>query len=97
MRRLDYDFHFSIFRAAGYDPMVREPRRIWSLSDAYRSLYLYEPAGRERVVQEHDAIIAALRRHDLDEVVEHVDRHRAKVPVQLAAVIEGDGTAANRG
>lgn len=87
LRRLNHEFHFAIFRAAGYELVVRELQRIWAMTDAYRSFYLYEPSARQRIVAEHAAMIDALRGYDLDLVVELMDRHRAEVPVQLAAII----------
>lgn len=93
MRQLNNQFHFSIFEAAGYDLVVSELRRIWTLTDAYRSFYLYEPAARERVVREHAAIVSALREHDLEEAIKLVDHHRRQVPAQLAAMMAGTGLA----
>lgn len=87
MRRLNHEFHFSIMRAAGMDLVLHELARIWSMSEAYRSLYLFEQASRDRVVAEHARIIDALRRHDLAEVERLLDAHRAEVPAQLAALI----------
>lgn len=91
MRRLNNEFHFSIFRAAGYDLVVRELHRVWALTDAYRSFYLYEPAARKRIVQEHAEMIEALRRHDPTELVHLMNQHRSMVPTQLARMIGGDG------
>lgn len=89
LRRLNHEFHFSILGASGLDLVVRELRRIWSLSEAYRSFYLFEQASRDRVVREHAAIIEALRRHDLAELERLLDEHRAEVPAHLAAMITG--------
>jgi DNA-binding GntR family transcriptional regulator len=89
LRRLNHEFHFSILGAPGLDLVVHELRRIWSMSEAYRSFYLFEQASRERVVREHAAIIEALRRHDLPELERLLDEHRAEVPAHLAATISG--------
>lgn len=90
LRRLNIRFHFAIFEASGYDLVIRELHRIWSMTDAYRSFYLYEPSARTRVVDEHAQLIEALRHHDLDRAVELMDTHRAEVPAQLAAIISAD-------
>lgn len=87
LRRLNHDFHFAILGASGLDLVIRELRRIWTMSEAYRSFYLFEQVARERVVREHAAIIEALRRHDLPELERLLDEHRAKVPAHLAATI----------
>ncbi|MGH3242023.1 MAG: GntR family transcriptional regulator, partial [Spirillospora sp.] len=80
IQRLNNDFHFFIFRASGLDLIVDELRRIWSLTEAYRSVYLYEAEARERIVHEHTAIVAALRRGDRAAVVDLSDQHRSRVP-----------------
>lgn len=94
LRRLNHEFHFSILSASGLDLVVRELRRIWSMSEAYRSFYLFEQAARDRVVREHAAIIEAVRRHDLPELERLLDEHRAEVPAHLAATLGGTATPA---
>jgi DNA-binding GntR family transcriptional regulator len=94
LRRLNHEFHFAILGASGLDLVVHELRRIWSMSEAYRSFYLFEQSSRERVVREHAAIIEALRRHDLPELERLLDEHRAEVPAHLAATIGGAATPA---
>ncbi|TDD31057.1 GntR family transcriptional regulator [Actinomadura sp. KC06] len=90
IQRLNNDFHFYIFRASGLDLIVDELRRIWSLTEAYRSVYLYEAEARERIVHEHASIVDALRRGDRDAVVELSDQHRSRVPSRLAAVFPAE-------
>ena len=87
LRGLNRDFHFAILGASGLDLVLHELRRIWTMSEAYRSFYLFEQVARERVVREHAAIIDALRRHDLPELERLLNEHRAKVPAHLAATI----------
>ncbi|WUI01329.1 GntR family transcriptional regulator [Spirillospora sp. NBC_00431] len=90
IQRLNNDFHFFIFRTSGLDLIVDELRRIWSLTEAYRSVYLYEADARERIVHEHAAIVEALRDGDRSAVVDLSDQHRSRVPSRLAAVFPGD-------
>ncbi|TYB44086.1 GntR family transcriptional regulator [Actinomadura chibensis] len=86
IQQLNNEFHFFVFRASGLDLIVDELRRIWSLTEAYRSVYLYEAEARKRIVEEHAAIVEALRRGDRAAVVELSDQHRSRVPSRLAAV-----------
>lgn len=89
LRRLNHEFHFAILSATGLDLVVRELRRVWSMSEAYRSFYLFEPEARQRVVREHSGIITALRRHDLTKLERLLDEHRSEVPAHLAAALGG--------
>lgn len=91
IRRLNIDFHFALFRASGLDLVVDELRRIWALSDAYRSAYLVEPAARRRIVAEHDEMIAALRAGDHDRVVALMDEHRHGTRNQITALLAQPG------
>ncbi|GAA4225330.1 hypothetical protein GCM10022254_07030 [Actinomadura meridiana] len=90
IQQLNNEFHFFIFRASGLDLIVDELRRIWSLTEAYRSVYLYEAEARDRIVHEHTAIVDALRGGDQAAVIELSDQHRSRVPSRLAAVFPGE-------
>jgi DNA-binding GntR family transcriptional regulator len=92
IQQLNNEFHFFIFRTSGLDLIVDELRRIWSLTEAYRSVYLYEAEARDRIVHEHAAIVDALRRGDRAAVIELSDQHRSRVPSRLAAVFPGEKT-----
>lgn len=87
MRRLNIDFHFRLFRLSGMDLVVDELRRIWALSDAYRSAYLVVPAAQRRIVAEHDEMIEALRRGDVEQVIGLMDTHRHGTRDQIASML----------
>ena len=76
-KRLNRDFHFSLFEAAGMPTTFAEVERLWNLSEFYRSLYAYEPDSRNRIVEEHRQIIAAVRARNLDRLLSEVDAHRS--------------------
>jgi DNA-binding GntR family transcriptional regulator len=56
--------------------LLAEVRRLWSLSDMYRALYLYDEGARERVLDEHEQLIEALRHQNVDECIRVMDAHR---------------------
>lgn len=90
VQRLNHDFHFLIFRASGFDLVVDELLRIWKLSSAYRSAYLMrEPASRKRIVAEHEEMIEALRRRDVERLVEIANHHRTGTRLQVGALLSG--------
>ncbi|MEU3554248.1 GntR family transcriptional regulator [Streptomyces fragilis] len=80
-------FHFALFDASGMPRLVRLIGTLWDSTDAYRSLYYAEPPNRERVVDEHHAVLDALRAGDTDEALRLLDRHRAHAVTRLERVL----------
>lgn len=80
-------FHFALFEASGMPRLVRLIGTLWDSTDAYRSLYYAEPPNRERVVQEHRAVLDALRAGDTDDALRRLDRHRAHAVARLERVL----------
>ncbi|MFB9566033.1 GntR family transcriptional regulator [Saccharopolyspora hordei] len=87
MTELNHDFHFVIFRASGLQLIVDEIERIWKMTEAYRSVYLYDDAARRRIVREHRQLIGALRRGQTEKAVTIMDSHRDATPAQLAPTL----------
>lgn len=73
---LNHEFHFRMFRHSGLHMVVDEIERIWGMTEAYRSVHLYDSGARRRIVREHRSMIAALRRRDLPGLVELMNIHR---------------------
>ena len=76
-------FHFAMFGYSGLDRVVAEIDRLWRMSEPYRTVHLYDSAGRARVVREHRKMITALRRGDTVAVVELMDTHRDNTVADL--------------
>lgn len=82
------NFHFAIFDLAPLELFTREVRRLWQLSEGYRATYLWLRETRKRIVIEHNAIVSALRKFDVDQLVALCADHRAAsedVVVELLA------------
>ncbi|AXI81784.1 FCD domain-containing protein [Peterkaempfera bronchialis] len=71
----------------GLDLVVDEIRRIWALSDVYRSASLMDPRGRPRMFEEHAEMIAALRRDDPEAVVALMGIHRDGTRTSIAGLL----------
>lgn len=84
---LNHDFHFVIFRAAGLRLIVDEIERIWKITEAYRTVYLYDEAARRRIVREHRQLINALRRGQTEQAIRIMDSHRDATPAHLAPTL----------
>jgi DNA-binding GntR family transcriptional regulator len=54
----------------------REIARLWQLSEGYRQWWWHIPDVAARIDREHKQIIAALRRFDLERLIELCDAHR---------------------
>jgi DNA-binding GntR family transcriptional regulator len=97
LRRLNYSFHFLIFEQSGLDLVVEEVRRIWALSDAYRSGYLYDSTARQQVVVEHNHIIQTVAANDRTKLVRQMDAHRNGLTRRLATLLAGGDPKAGLG
>jgi DNA-binding GntR family transcriptional regulator len=81
------DFHFAVFRFSGLNLVVDEIGRLWRMTDAYRTVHLYDSAARRRVVREHRAMITALRRGDNATLVELMNAHRDETVADLGPAL----------
>jgi DNA-binding GntR family transcriptional regulator len=79
----NHRFHFTMFRYSGLNMVADEIDRIWKMTEAYRTVHLYDSGARRRVVREHRSMIAALRRGDNAAVVELMNIHRDKTVADL--------------
>jgi DNA-binding GntR family transcriptional regulator len=79
----NHHFHFTMFRYSGLNMVADEIDRIWKMTEAYRTVHLYDSGARRRVVREHRSMIAALRRGDNAAVVELMNIHRDKTVADL--------------
>jgi DNA-binding GntR family transcriptional regulator len=85
--RLNRDFHFAIFAASPLAIVQRFVAGAWSMSEGYRSIYVVDPAARERVASEHQRLIAAVAATDRAAVIEVADAHRAAARDVVSAFI----------
>lgn len=82
-------FHEAIYALSPLDAVHREIKRLWEMSESYRALYLYSRAARERIVAEHQSMLDALARRDLDGLLEALDHHRWQAQDEVAATLGG--------
>lgn len=74
--RANREFHFAIFELSPMVQFRREICRLWQLSEGYRTWWWRLPDATTRINREHQDIIKALRRFDLDALVEVSNAHR---------------------
>ena len=83
MLRANRDFHFLVFALSPLDLVCREVQRLWRLSEPYQATYLWNPATRERIVAEHEAIVDALERGARKRSMRLLDLHREAARTEL--------------
>jgi DNA-binding GntR family transcriptional regulator len=92
LRPLNREFHFRIFGlAGGLGHVVAEVSRLWDRTIPYRTVYSSERAARVRIVEEHEALIGALRDRDAERLVEVMDIHRAASEREVIQVLTRPG------
>jgi DNA-binding GntR family transcriptional regulator len=82
-------FHFAILAAPGNPHAMRMIRMLWDSTEAYRALYYNSPEERDRSLEAHERILAALRARDADRLVAELDAHRDRALVVLREVLAG--------
>jgi DNA-binding GntR family transcriptional regulator len=80
-------FHMMLFELAGMPRLVRLITTLWDSTDAYRSMYYGEGGNRERVIDEHNAVLDALRVRDADAAIRTLNIHRTHAVAALESLL----------
>ncbi len=87
---LNRDFHLQLFAEAGRPQLYRHIEMLWQTAEPYRSRVFADAASRRRADRDHRAILAAIRRRDIEAAVELMRHHRDQAMADLAA-LDGSG------
>jgi DNA-binding GntR family transcriptional regulator len=82
---VNYRFHFRLFEYSPLRRVLQEVERLWYLSDFYRALYVHEKSSRQRVSDDHERILQAVRNQDSAELIRASDEHRSSTEVLVAS------------
>ncbi|MEW2304477.1 GntR family transcriptional regulator [Streptomyces sp. NPDC006655] len=93
MRTLNSRFHMAIFGLSDLSLVVGEIKRIWTWALPYHSVYLYDGAGRARILAEHKEMVIALGAGDTQRLADLMDAHRAGSEAQLNLMLEAGAVA----
>ncbi|WP_422395724.1 GntR family transcriptional regulator [Rhodococcus sovatensis] len=93
MRLSNQAFHFAMFDQSPMNLIVQELRRLWTLAMPYHAVYLYDPAARIRILEEHEDMIAALADHDNHRLVELMNAHRRGGESGTSTVLRAGGVS----
>lgn len=85
-RVLNKEFHFAFFRLSRLGLVVAEIERIWDWAMPHQSVSLRESG--DRIINEHYAMVGAVRTGSVDDLVALMDRHRAGSAVHLSGMLQ---------
>lgn len=80
-------FHFAMFEPSSMPRLINFIRILWESTDPYRSLYYASSENRQRVNDEHAAIIKAVKVKDVDLVLELTALHRVHALIGLESLL----------
>ncbi|MFD0855887.1 GntR family transcriptional regulator, partial [Actinomadura adrarensis] len=89
MRLRNHDFHFEIFRLGDLALVIDELERLWNWAAPYHTIYLFSADSRRTVLEEHEAMIEALRSGDNARLAELMTTHRHGSETQLGVMLNG--------
>jgi DNA-binding GntR family transcriptional regulator len=69
-------FHFLLYSQSPLHLVLAEVERLWNLSEQYRTLYFYRTEAQQRIIEEHERVIDAVRADDRDRCVRILNEHR---------------------
>ncbi|OYD66682.1 DNA-binding GntR family transcriptional regulator [Rhodococcus sp. OK302] len=82
---VNHRFHFRLFEYSPLRRVLQEVERLWYLSDFYRALYVHEKSSRQKVSDDHERILQAVRNQDSVELIRASDEHRSATEVLVAS------------
>ncbi|WP_320670515.1 GntR family transcriptional regulator [Patulibacter defluvii] len=80
-------FHFGLLDAPDQPHTLRVLALLWDRTEAYRALYYNDPAERDRSVDAHDRIVAAIEARDGDRLVAELHAHRDRALEVLRGIL----------
>jgi DNA-binding GntR family transcriptional regulator len=79
--------HFGLMQACGMPRLMRLITQLWDATDAYRAVYYNDVAHRDRVADDHDAILDAAAAGDAEAVVRLLAEHRGAAVDRLTVLL----------
>jgi DNA-binding GntR family transcriptional regulator len=73
---MDHDFHAVLWKHSGLPNVVAQLELLWERGAYYRTVLAQAVEHRERRAAEHEAIVLAAQRNDLDGFVDSLRQHR---------------------
>jgi DNA-binding GntR family transcriptional regulator len=84
-------FHFALISACAMPRLIRILHVLWDSTEVYRSVYFTDDTNKDRVLDEHDELVAAVRAGDVDAALDVLSRHRQNAIAALRPLLEQSG------
>jgi DNA-binding GntR family transcriptional regulator len=84
-------FHFALIGACAMPRLIRVLHVLWDSTEVYRSVYFTDDVNKDRVLEEHDELVAAVKAGDADAALDVLSRHRQNAIGALRPLLEQSG------
>jgi DNA-binding GntR family transcriptional regulator len=81
-------FHFALIEASALPRLIRILQLLWDSTEVYRSVYFTDDANRDRVLDQHDALVAAVKKGDAGSALAILVDHRRNAIDALRPLLE---------
>ena len=81
-------FHFALIGAFAMPRLVRILHVLWDSTEVYRAVYFTDDANEERVLDEHDELVASVKAGDAERALDVLMRHRQNAIAALRPLLE---------
>lgn len=81
-------FHFSLIEGCGRPRLIRLIEVLWDSTEVYRAVYFADALNRDRILDEHRALVDAVAGRDLRSVLHILDEHRRQAIAALRPLLE---------
>lgn len=91
MTRANRRFHATLIEACALPRLVRIIRQLWDATEVYRAVYYTDEPNRDRVLDEHRRLVAAVKAADTEQTLAMLDVHRRHAIAALRPVLAAAG------
>lgn len=81
-------FHFALIDACGMPRLIRMLHVLWDATEVYRAVYFTADANRDRILDEHDVLVTAVKKGDVAGAKELLRGHRQHAVDALLPLLE---------
>jgi DNA-binding GntR family transcriptional regulator len=88
MTKANRRFHATLIEACALPRLVRIIRQLWDATEVYRAVYYTDEPNRTRVLDEHRALVEAVKAGDVEQTLVRLDVHRQHAIAALRPVLQ---------
>jgi DNA-binding GntR family transcriptional regulator len=88
MAQTNRRFHFALIEGCSRPRLIRLIEVLWDSTEVYRAVYFADAVNRDRILDEHRALVDAVGARDLAAVLRVLDEHRRHAIEALRPVLD---------